>query len=85
MDETLASGGLNVKAQLLGRLQGGGGIFCRLAQFHASKVLRFFAGRGSVIHTSAWVMVTNQTSGLEQDTALKCGYLVLQYLVDISP
>lgn len=64
MDETLASGGLNGRAQLLGRLQGGGGIFCRLAQFHASKVLRFFAGRGSVIHTSAWVMVTNQMSGL---------------------
>jgi hypothetical protein len=66
MDETLASGGLNGRAQLLGRLQGRGGMFCRLAQFHASKVLRFFAGRGSVIHTSAWVMVTNQMSGLEQ-------------------
>ena len=64
MDDTLASGGLNGRAQLLGRLQGGDGIFCRLAQFHASKVLRFFAGRGSVIHTSAWVMVTNQMSGL---------------------
>lgn len=65
MDETFASGGLNDRAQLLGRLQAGGGIFCLLAQFHASKVLRFFADRGSVIHTSAWVMVTIQTSGLQ--------------------
>jgi hypothetical protein len=78
VDETLASGGLNVRAQLLGRLQGGDGIFCLLAQFHASKVLRFFAVRGSVIHTSACVMVTNHTSGLEQDIVLKYSNLIIR-------
>jgi hypothetical protein len=74
VDETFASGGLNARAQLLGKLQGGGGTFCLLAQFHASKVLRFFAGRGSVIHTSACVMVTNHTSGLEHDTSIILKY-----------
>lgn len=62
--EKFASGGLKGTAQLLGRLQAGNGRFSFLSHFHASKVLRSFAGLGSVIHTRACVTVTYHTSGL---------------------
>lgn len=59
------SGGLKESPQEFCRLQGGGGIFSRLAQFQASNEFSSLVGLGSVIQTSACVTVTNQTSGLK--------------------
>ena len=62
VSETLPS--KNGTGQLLGRLHGAGGTM-RSLQSQAGKVAISWFFFGSVIHNKAWVLVTNQTSGLE--------------------